>query len=223
MMSCREKIPTNEENCPAIEFKCYFHVWNVNLNQSATGALSCYPFVIIIIITSSCGAPPPSCPAKNGNPCILQIVTWLELKLCCRSTPAQAKMVIGEFLCLLLWTSSCVISVVVIVVVRHSMWNLITKKIRLISLSDEKKKTKVVDSEVNPVWNEVTNLLAVGQTCSSVQISPWLLKSFALMTPPPDMWCCVVSGAGVWSEGHGAGLSLLHWCGCERLRDYWER
>lgn len=40
----------------------------------------------------------------------------------------------------------------------------ITEKIRLISLSDEKKKTKVVDSEVNPVWNEVTNLLTVGQT-----------------------------------------------------------
>lgn len=122
-----------------------------------------------------------SCPGKTGNPCILQILTWLELKLCCRSKPVQAKMVIGEFSCLLLWTSSCVISVVIIIVVRHSMWYFDYQKIRLILLSDEKKKTKVVDSEVNPVWNEVTNLLTVGQTCSSVQILPWLLKSFALI------------------------------------------
>lgn len=30
----------------------------------------------------------------------------------------------------------------------------------LISLSDEKKKTKVVDSELNPVWNEVALILS---------------------------------------------------------------
>lgn len=141
-----------------------FHVWNVNENQSAKGTLSCFPFVIIIIIiTRSCGAPP-ICPGKTGNPCILQILTQLELKLCCRFKPAQDKMVIGEWLRSLLWTSSCVISVVFIAVVRHSVRYFDYQKIRLILLSDEKKKTKVVDSEVNPVWNEVTNLLPIGQT-----------------------------------------------------------
>lgn len=29
---------------------------------------------------------------------------------------------------------------------------------KIISLSDEKKKTKSIDSEVNPVWNEVNPL-----------------------------------------------------------------
>lgn len=91
-------------------------------NQSAKGALSCFPFVIfILIITRSCGGlhpPPPPHALEKGIP---HILTRLELKLCCSSKPAQAKMVIGEFLCLLLWTLSCVISVVIIVVVRHSV------------------------------------------------------------------------------------------------------
>lgn len=39
----------------------------------------------------------------------------------------------------------------------------------MISFSDEKKKTKSIDSEVNPVWNEVTlrykNTQSHGRTC----------------------------------------------------------
>lgn len=41
------------------------------------------------------------------------------------------------------------------------------KKIKQILLSDEKKKTKTIDSEVNPVWNEVSTLLSVQNIC------PW--------------------------------------------------
>lgn len=152
-------------------------------------------------MATSIAPPPPSCPRKTRNPCILQILTLLELKLCCRSKPAQDKMVIGEFLCLLLWTSSCVISVVIIVF-RHSVWYFHYQKIKLILLSDEKKKTKVVDSEVNPVWNEVTNLLSVGQTHalkSRFHLDCWKALVWWLPPPPPRLWYDAPSCLRCWS------------------------
>lgn len=36
---------------------------------------------------------------------------------------------------------------------------------KMISLSDEKKKTKSIDSELNPVWNEVNLHYTHTQTC----------------------------------------------------------
>lgn len=73
----------------------------------------------------------------------------------------------------------------------------------------------------NPLTAEQTHV----QTC---WFRFWLLKGCVLMTSGPSgpLWylgLCLVSGAGVWSEGNTAGLCLLHWCGCERLRDYWQR
>lgn len=87
-------------------------------------------------------------------------------------------------------------------------------KKRLISLSDEKKKTKVIDSEVNPVWNEVTNPLS--DRCMFEQADFTLIaEKLCSDNLTPRLWCvmrsCLRCWSLIWREQHWTRPPALMW------------
>lgn len=65
----------------------------------------------------------------------------------------------------------------------------------LISLLDEKKKTKVVDSDVNPVWNEVALIPSrLGRSMLKHADLALIAGRLVLLTSAPShIWCSLLS------------------------------
>lgn len=77
----------------------------------------------------------------------------------------------------------------------------------------EKKKTKAIDNELNPFWNEVSGEFK--WTVKYIWISRFW--KWERLLPSLKLNVFVITGAWIWSERLPLGCVFIHQCGCKGL------
>ena len=90
----------------------------------------------------------------------------------------------------------------------------------------EKKKTKAIDNELNPAWNEVSVHVANWYPQKSDRTKKGGKLEWMKNVDKENVtyiYCFCNTGPWIWPQRQPFGFLFFHWCSCERLWNYWQR